>query len=133
MYQSAAFSPDGKRILTTSDDKTARLMECRTGKVSEPLEGHDRLCRTWDRARLAPTASASLPRPMTRRRDCGTARPASKSANRSKATKIVVKRAAFSPDGKRIVTASEDKTARLWDGETGKAIGDPLKVMRILY
>ena len=38
--------------------------------------------------------------------------------------------AAFSPDGKRIVTASEDKTARLWDAETGKPIGEPLKAMR---
>ena len=35
--------------------------------------------------------------------------------------------AAFSPDGKRIVTASVDKTARLWDAETGKPIGEPLK------
>jgi hypothetical protein len=34
--------------------------------------------------------------------------------------------AAFSPDGKRIVTASSDKTARLWDAETGKQIGAPL-------
>jgi hypothetical protein len=32
--------------------------------------------------------------------------------------------AAFSPDGKRIVTASRDKTARLWDGETGKPLGE---------
>jgi WD40 repeat protein len=27
----------------------------------------------------------------------------------------------------RIVTASEDKTARLWDGQTGKPIGEPLR------
>ena len=38
-----------------------------------------------------------------------------------------VSSAAFSPDGKRIVTASADKTARIWDAATGKPIGEPLK------
>jgi WD40 repeat protein len=33
-----------------------------------------------------------------------------------------VKSASFSPDGKRLVTASYDTTARLWDAETGKEI-----------
>ena len=35
--------------------------------------------------------------------------------------------AQFSPDGQRVVTASEDRTARLWDAVTGKAIGEPMK------
>jgi len=35
--------------------------------------------------------------------------------------------AAFSPDGKRIVTTSADKTARVWDAATGQPIGEPLK------
>ena len=35
--------------------------------------------------------------------------------------------AAFSPDGQRIVTASFDKTARIWDAATGKPIGEPLE------
>ena len=39
--------------------------------------------------------------------------------------------AAFSPDGKRIVTASEDKTARIWDAATGKPIGDCSEAMRM--
>ena len=35
--------------------------------------------------------------------------------------------ASFSPDGRRIVNASEDNTARVWDAETGKPLGDPLR------
>jgi WD40 repeat protein len=30
--------------------------------------------------------------------------------------------AAFSPDGSRIVTTSDDETARIWDAATGKEI-----------
>jgi WD40 repeat protein len=35
---------------------------------------------------------------------------------------VPVLQAAFSPDGSRIVTASADKTARVWDAATGKAL-----------
>jgi WD40 repeat protein len=38
-----------------------------------------------------------------------------------------VSSAAFSSDGNRIVTASLDKTVRLWDANTGKQIGEPLR------
>lgn len=34
----------------------------------------------------------------------------------------VVQGAAFSPDGKRLATASADQTAKLWDAESGKEI-----------
>ena len=34
----------------------------------------------------------------------------------------VVWSASFSPDGKRVVTASIDKTARVWEAYTGKAV-----------
>src|SRR5262249_52585077 len=33
----------------------------------------------------------------------------------------------FSPDGKRIVTASRDNTARVWDAQTGQPLTEPLK------
>ena len=38
-----------------------------------------------------------------------------------------VNSAAFSPDGARVVTASDDKTARVWDAATGAPIGKPLQ------
>src|SRR5437773_9393160 len=41
--------------------------------------------------------------------------------------KDVVYSAQFSPDGQRIVTASWDKTARLWDVASGTPIGQPMK------
>jgi WD40 repeat protein len=48
------------------------------------------------------------------------------SANRERSVlaghKGPVLRVAFSPDGSRIVTASADKTARVWDAATGEAL-----------
>jgi hypothetical protein len=41
--------------------------------------------------------------------------------------------AEFSPDGTRLVTASYDGTARLWDARTGAAIGKPLRIRRQSY
>jgi dipeptidyl aminopeptidase/acylaminoacyl peptidase len=38
-----------------------------------------------------------------------------------------VSSARFSPDGKWVVTASKDNTARVWDSQTGQAVGQPMK------
>jgi WD40 repeat protein len=38
-----------------------------------------------------------------------------------------VSSAQFSRDGQRVVTASLDKTVRLWDAATSKSVGEPLK------
>ena len=41
--------------------------------------------------------------------------------------------AAFSADGCRVVTASADKSAQIWDAETGLPIGNPLKHKQDVY
>jgi len=39
--ESAAYSPDGRQIVTASDDKTAKVWDTHTGKELMTLKGHD--------------------------------------------------------------------------------------------
>ncbi len=140
---SAAFSPDGKRIVTASDDNTARLWDAATGEaIGAPLRGHNErvLCaafspdgkrivtasmdgtaRIWD----AETGKQVGP-PLTTSEEGESRTPFNDRHNRD-IIKHSMFSAAFSPDSKRIVTASVDKTVRLWDAETGEPIGAPLR------
>ena len=49
MVNSVAFSPDGKRIVTGSSDKTARVWDATTAKQIAVLRGHERevLCAAF--------------------------------------------------------------------------------------
>ena len=70
--------------------------------------------RVYEARRSAPTASASSPRladKTARVWDAATGKPI---GGRSRPRRVRVLSAAFSPDGKRIVTVSDDGAARLW-------------------
>ncbi len=116
---SAAFSPDGKRIVTASLDKTARVWDVETGKqIGEPLVHESAV---WSAA-FSPDGKrvvTVVPERSVRLWDAETGRQIGPPLGRWDRS------AAFSPDGKRIVTASFD-TALLWDAETHQQIGAPL-------
>ena len=112
---SAAFSPDGQRIITTSADGTARVWNAASGQQVAQLGGHAAV----NSAAFSPDGQ----RILTAGRD-NIARVWNAAGGQQMATLKghidQVNSAAFSPDGQRIVTTSDDKTARIWNAASGK-------------
>jgi WD40 repeat protein len=110
-----AWSPDGTRLASASDDKTVRLWNPATGDQLATLTGHTDTVRVvaWspDGTRLA---SAS---------DDKTVRLWNPATGDQLATLTGHTRGvdglAWSPDGTRLTSASQDWTVRLWNPATG--------------
>ncbi|KZT39327.1 WD40 repeat-like protein [Sistotremastrum suecicum HHB10207 ss-3] len=122
-----AISPNGKHLVSCSEDKTIRLWDVKTGKairIVSKAEKHD------DRPR-----SVSFDQQGKRLLSCG-----GKTVSiwdTTKWTKItkpleghddVVCSAHFFDDDDHIISASWDSTIRIWDAETGDPTDDPLKI-----
>jgi TPR repeat protein len=114
----AAFSPDGRRIVTTSTDKTTRIWNAADGRQLMTLSGHADVVES---AAFSPDGSR-----IVTASDDKTARIWDAASGRQimvlSGHSDIVGSAAFSPDGRRIVTASYDKTARIWDAATGEQL-----------
>ena len=112
----AAFSADGKSIVTASSDRTARIWSAATGtllQICRVIQDREQCRFSPDGARVA-TAS-----------DDKTARIWSTQTGQSivlTGHEDVVSDAEFSPNGRWIVTASRDHTARIWDSASGKLV-----------
>jgi WD40 repeat protein/serine/threonine protein kinase len=110
----ATFSPDGRRVLSASWDRTAQVRDAITGQTLATVHHGDRI--------LSARYNQAGDRFVTASAD-GTARiwnatngvpitPELRHAGK-------VYWAEFSPDGHSVVTASADKTARIWNATTG--------------
>jgi hypothetical protein len=107
---SAAYSPDGKFIVTASRDRTAWVWNSSTAQLVAELKGHS----AWV---LSAAYNPDGKFIVTASRD-GTARVWNASTAQIVAElrghSGFVNSAAYSPDGKFIVTASDDSTARIY-------------------
>lgn len=113
--ESVAISPDGKYILTTSDDQTARLWDASTGQEVRRFEHPDKVKSglfSPDGSYVLTGGSDSLAHLW----ETETGREILQLTGHEKKVNSV----AFSPDGKTILTGSNDQTARLWDTSTGR-------------
>ena len=128
---SAAFSPDGKKIVTTARDDTTRIWDTESGKELQQLVEPTRA--VWyatfspDGKKIATTSSIRTENTtaigLVQIWDAD-----SDSPNFGKALQALeghtsaILATAFSPDGKKIVTASFDETARIWNVASGEEL-----------
>jgi len=141
-----AFNSRGTCIVTASQDQTARIWEVASGRQLMRLRGHsdwiadaafspddtrvvtasyDGTARVWD----WPGCAGDAPSPSTA--PSGRNEAAAPPSHLLQGHKAQVYGAAFSPDGKKVVTASKDGTVRLWSvSEYGDARGQPLSAIK---
>jgi WD40 repeat protein len=112
---SVSVSPDGKRLLTSSWDRTLRLWDAVTGKQLRVFEGHT----LWiNAAALSPDGKYALSGSADRTVRLWDATTGKQVHQMTGHTGIVYS-VAFGPEGKAISGAG-DGTMRLWDLRTGK-------------
>ena len=116
-FNAFSFSPDGKRIVSGSDDDTAKVWDVQTGQETFTLKGHS-----------DSVTSVSFS-PDAKRIVSGSGDKTVKvwDANTGQETRTIktehtdgVTSVGFSPDGNRIVSGGVGKTLKVWDVQTGQ-------------
>ena len=113
---SVAFSPDGQRIATASDDGTARVWEAASGKELVKFKGHTASIRS---VAFSPDGQRTVTGSYDQTAKVWEAASGHELLTLKGHTGFI-NSVAFSPDGQRIVTGSKDATAKVWEAASGQ-------------
>ena len=118
----AAFDRTGAKLVTSSQDATARVWDATTGSVAACSQARKkrRECPLQSKLRAYRHSILQFASPAS-----GTWRPG-RSSPQLKGHTGLLETVEFNPSGTKVLTASHDKTARIWDAASGKEIIKPL-------
>ncbi|CCI24681.1 Genome sequencing data, contig C309 (fragment) [Microcystis aeruginosa PCC 9809] len=115
---SVSFSPDGKTLVSGSDDKTIKLWNVETGQEIRTLKGHDELVTSVNFSPDGKTLVSGSDDKTIKLWNVETG----EEIRTLKGHKDFVRSVNFSSDGKTLVSGSDDNTIKLWNVETGQEI-----------
>ena len=120
----ALFSSDGRRVITASDDKKAKIFDVETGDFLHTLDHNITYHRNRFVGAVFSPDSTKVLSALSSDENLAQIWNAQTGVllYTLRGHTHAVRSVDFSPDGRRVVTGSTDRTAKLWNAETGELL-----------
>lgn len=112
----AAYSPEGSKIVTASEDHTARIWDARTGKQLGPALQHEDDVHMAEFSADGTQVVTASEDGTACRWDAATGQPIGAPMKENQGINF----ARFSPDGKLVATGADEGLGRIWNAATGE-------------